>query len=213
MYEGTLQRLREGYDMIAVDYSRHGTKFGMPLNETMESLVREVYTEVTQNLSKDEDYCLFGYSLGSIVAYEIACLLRDNGYRLPGVVYLCSMEAPHKIPDQERISTLSGDEFKKKMIEYGGIDEELLEDPLMLRIFLPVIRKDFQIHEEYDPPKRDMLNIKALVLYSTEDISEEKIRAWDDVISDVEYKCYPGGHFFIYERSEDVINEVLKRRT
>ncbi len=212
LYEGSLSKLKEAFDMIALDYSGHGTKFGLPLYETMDEMVSDLYGEVTEKLSKDEDYCLFGYSLGSIVAYQIACRLRENGYRLPGKMFLCSMEAPHKIPESEWIHKLSEEDFLDEMISMGGIDEELLNDPLMLKIFMPIIRRDFQLHEAFEDTKHDILDTSALVIYSDEDISSDKIRNWDDFISNVEYLCYPGGHFFIYDRCDETVKEVIKRK-
>ncbi len=60
--------------------------------------------------------------------------------------------------------------------------------------------------------EREILDTKALVMYSSEDISDEKIHDWDKFIADVEYICYPGGHFFIYQKSSEVVKEVLKRK-
>lgn len=212
LYERNLQGLMEDFDIIPIDYAGHGTKFGMPLNETMESLLKEVYGEITAKLSKNESYCLFGYSLGSIIAYEIACLLRENGYKIPRMMFLCSMEAPHEIPKEEWYHTLSDDEFVKEMLDKGGIDAELVSDPLMMEIFMPMIRADFKLNELYKVKEREILDTKALVMYSSEDISDEKIHDWDKFIADVEYICYPGGHFFIYQNSLEVVKEVLKRK-
>ncbi|MBR1856006.1 MAG: thioesterase [Oribacterium sp.] len=212
LYEGSLCGLKEAFDMIALDYSGHGTKYGLPLYETMEEMTSELYKEVTEKLSKDEDYYLFGYSLGSIVAYQIACRLSDNGYRLPKKLFLCSMEAPHKIPENEWIHKLSEEDFRNEMISMGGIDDELLKDPLMLKIFMPIIRRDFKLHEEFEGEKHDVLDTCALVFYSDEDISNENIRNWDTVIGSVQYLCYPGGHFFIYDKYDEVVKEVIKRK-
>ena len=212
LYEGQFQELKEAYDVISLDYSGHGTKFGLPLNETMDSLLQEAYQEVIEKLSKEESYCLFGYSLGSVVAYEIAWLLINNGFRAPRMLFLCSKDAPHKIPEEEWKHRLSEDDFLKTITDMGGIDEELLSDPLMTRFFLPIIRSDFKIFELYEEQNHGILDTNALVMYSNEDISDEDIHNWDDVITNVEYRCYPGGHFFIYDKHNEVINEILKRR-
>ena len=212
LYEGRFHRLKESFDVISVDYSGHGIKFGMPLNETMETLVEEVYQEVVGRLSREESYCLFGYSLGSIVAYEIACRLRDNGYRAPRTLFLCSMEAPHKIPQEEWIHQLPEDEFLKEMVRNGGIDEELASEPLMAQMFLPIIRMDFQIYEQYEGKAHGILDTNAVILYSREDISEGDIHRWGGMFTRVEYLCYPGGHFFIYDKYNEVAEVILKRR-
>lgn len=212
LYEGNLHGLKESFEMISLDYSGHGTKFGLPLYETMDDLLDDMYREVAEQLSKDESYCFFGYSLGCIVVYELACRLRDNGYLLPRKLFLCSMEAPHRIPENEWIHTLSDEDFVNEMKRMGGIDEELFSDPLMLSVFLPMIRRDFQLHETYGKREHEILNTDALVMYSEEDISKENIKNWDAVISNVEYLCYPGGHFFIYDKIDEVVGEVLKQR-
>lgn len=212
LYAGNFQGLNADFDLIALDYAGHGTKFGLPLYETMDDLFEELYKEVTEKLSKDESCCFFGYSLGSIVAFELACRLRDEGFRVPRKLFLCSMEAPHKIPEEEWIHTLSDEDFEGEMRKMGGIDEELFKDPLMLSIFLPMIRRDFKLHETYRGSEHEILDTDALIMYSKEDISDEKIRAWDNYIANTEYLCYPGGHFFIYENINEVTGEVLKRK-
>ena len=212
LYEGSFQGLAKAFDVVSVDYSGHGTKFGLPLNETMDALVDEVYGEVVGRLSRGESSCLFGYSLGSIVAYEIACRLRDAGYRAPRVLFLASMSAPRRIPEEEWIHQLPEDEFLKALVEDGGIDEELASDPLMAEVFLPIIRMDFRIHELYEGKRHDILGTDAVILYSREDISDEDIHTWDGLFTHVAYHCYPGGHFFIYDRADEVVAEILKRR-
>lgn len=212
LYEGSFHGLKEVFDIIALDYPGHGTKFGMPFIETMDALIEEVYTEVSDQLSKDESYCLMGYSMGAVVAYEIACRLRAAGYRTVRKMFLFSMQAPRKIPKEEWLHTLSKEDFLNEMKTMGGIDEDLLTDPLMLRVFLPMIRTDFQIFELYDGTRHEILDTDALVLYSEEDISKENIGHWNEVISNVEYLCYPGGHFFIYDKCDEAVQEILKRR-
>lgn len=212
LYEGSFHGLKNTFDVIAVDYSGHGTKFGMPLNETMDALVEEVYQEVTGQLSREESYCLFGYSLGSIVAYEVACRLRENGYRTPRTLFLCSMEAPHKIPREAWIHQLSDDDFLKEMVRNGGIDEELAADPLLVQAFLPIIRMDFQVYELFEGTSHPILDTDAVILYSKEDIREEDIHHWDGLFAHVEYLIYPGGHFFIYDKYNEVVQEILKRK-
>lgn len=212
LYEGCFQGLKGVFDVIPVDYSGHGTKFGMPLNETMDALVDEAFREVAGQLSREERCCLFGYSLGSIVAYEVACRLRDEGYRAPRTLFLASMQAPHRIPESEWIHQLSDDDFLKEMVKNGGISEELASDPLLAEAFLPIIRADFQIYELYEGKKHDVLDANALILYSKEDISEADIHGWDGAIAHTEYLCYPGGHFFIYDRYGEVVEEIKKRR-
>ena len=212
LYEGNFQGLQNDFEIISLDYSGHGTKFGLPLYESMEDMVDDMYKEVTGQLSKEEDYYLFGYSLGSIVAYEIAWRLKKDGYHIPKRMFLCSMEAPHKIPESEWIHTLSDEEFQKKMISMGGIDEELLSDPLMMEIFIPIIRRDFELHEMKEDKEWEILDADALIMYSDEDIADDKIRRWDDFVAGTEYICYPGGHFFIYDKIKEVTEEVLKRK-
>lgn len=212
LYEGGFYGLKDVYDVISVDYSGHGTKFGMPLNETMDALVEEACREVAGKLSREEQYCLFGYSLGSLVAYEVACCLRDSGFRAPRIMFLCSMTAPGRVPEDKWIHRLSDEDFLKEMVRNGGIDEELAADPLLTQMFLPIIRMDYRIYELYEGRTHGMLDAHALVMYSREDIDDRDIHGWDGAIKDVEYLCYPGGHFFIYDKYSEVVSEILKRR-
>lgn len=212
LYEGNFSGLKEVFDVIPLDYSGHGTKFGLPLHETMEALIEEAYQETKEKLSKDESYCLLGYSMGSVVAYEIACRLRTEGYRTPKRMFLFSMQAPRRIPEEEWLHQLSQDDFLKEIVSMGGIDEELLADPLMMKVFFPIIRMDFRIFELYDGVRHEMLDTDALILYSEEDIRTERIHGWDEVIARTEYLCYPGGHFFVYEHCDEAVGEILKRR-
>src|ERR1700722_458046 len=67
--------------LVAVQLPGRGTRFQEPLLYRATAIVDALVAELTHWL--DRPYVLFGHSLGSLLAYEVACALRARGLPTP----------------------------------------------------------------------------------------------------------------------------------
>lgn len=105
----------------------------------------------------------------------------------------------------------------KKIFELNGTPKEVLNNLQLMDIFLPILRSDFKLIEEYKFSKEGYkLNTSITALYGEQDdITKEDMKKWTDFTTkDSRVLGYPGGHFFInenYINIIDLINRTLIR--
>ncbi|GHJ41604.1 thioesterase II family protein [Streptomyces sp. TS71-3] len=97
----------------------------------------------------DVPYCLFGHSLGAVVAFEAARELTLLG-RPPSLLVASGSPPPaaaaaagrdrHLLPD---------DQFLQAVLAIGGTTPETLEEPELLELVLPRLRADYAVAETY----------------------------------------------------------------
>ena len=97
-------------------------------------------------------FAFFGHSLGALVAYEVARVLRATGRRQPDRLFASACPAPHllviddapihQLPDEELAALINQ--------EYDSLPAEISENPALLQMVLPAHRADFELVETYE---------------------------------------------------------------
>ncbi|ACE82862.1 pyochelin biosynthetic protein PchC [Cellvibrio japonicus Ueda107] len=143
---------------------------------------------------------LFGHSMGSILAYDIAQRLESEGIH---VAALCvSGRLPPHIVYGGDMHRLSDNEFLQRLKRLGGIHDVLLEEPEILRQFLPSMRCDYQVLESYRTAPIQLNS--PIIICDGENDSEtnmvEMLRWQDLTRQPIFYQRFPGGHFYVREQ-------------
>lgn len=144
-------------------------------------------------------YAVVGYSLGALIAFEWIRNQQNKGSSLPLHFFVLSRSGP-QIP---RIGTPIHQEpdsvFLEKMQQnYGGVPEALLNDPEVREIFLPILKADMAILENYRFERSQALQVPITAIRGMYDqsLSLESLKAWSEVtkgpFQTLELSC---GHF------------------
>ena len=82
----------EHSELIATEYAGHGKRRKEDFYDTFEAMVRDVAGQINDSWDGESEVALFGYSMGSIVTYEMWAmgLLEMK----PGHIFLAAHEAP-----------------------------------------------------------------------------------------------------------------------
>ncbi len=203
-------------DLKPIELAARGRRMREPNYKSIDNAVDDVF-----NLLKNEfsggSYALYGHSMGSMIAFELAHKIKQNGLPAPLHIFFSGRAAPRITRDGKRkLHHLPEKEFKDQMLEMGGTPKEFFEHPELLEVFLPLLRGDFMLTETYIHPLKNTpldCNITVLAGLQDED-SRDEVEAWRD------YTCgtcnityFEGGHFFIHEETDKVlgiINNTLK---
>lgn len=95
----------------------------------------------------------------------------------------------------------------------GGASE-LLEDADLRALFLPILRADYQAIETYRRAQPIALACALDVLLGEhdEEVSAAEAQAWSDASrTPARLRRFPGGHFYLSERRDAVIEHLLRR--
>lgn len=180
--------------------------------QDMKELIDVIYSEILPLL--DLPFAFFGHSYGSVVAYELTRRLLEEKKALPDHLFVSSRRAPHIPPDSGRVfSHLSDSEFIREIqVSYGAIPAAVLNEQSLLNLFLPVLKEDIRVNEQYlgsiDPP----LTIPVTFYYGSEDksVSLSELEKWQEVTTGpFRLKTFPGGHFYIDTARESLIEDIV----
>ena len=206
--------LKPSIKLVPIELKGRGKRFGEEFYESLEEAVEDIFDNIKDQILQDE-YAIYGHSMGSVLAYELYYKIRDEKLNMPKHMFFSGYQAP-SIPRKKRqIYTLPDEEFIKEVINLGGTSKEVSQNEELLQLFTPILRSDFKILENYIyKERRNKIQCDLSILNGKEDdISLEELLAWKKH-GDKGFKIYnfEGDHFFINSNVENitkVINATL----
>ncbi|SFX54285.1 Surfactin synthase thioesterase subunit [Thermoactinomyces sp. DSM 45891] len=202
--------LHADIELIPIELPGRGKRFGESLISDFSQLVEDIYQSIKNEINSGP-YCFFGHSMGALIVFEVMRRLKSENQPMPACCILSGKNPPH-VPLRNHIHTLDDEAFLAKIFGYGGTPTDMLNNEELASIFLPIIRSDFQAIELYEPPAdREQMDCPFIVLYGTEDpyVSTALVKEWGlYTSSSCELYAYSGGHFFIQEQRDQVIQQI-----
>lgn len=133
MYNELKRTLTPALSFEPVELPGRGRRFSEPLKSKMKDVVEDCYQQIVAKTKGT--YALLGYSMGAWIAYELYYLLKHRGIQLPCHLFICAQEPPF-IEDNtnSELHKLSDERFLERIIDLGGIPEEL-RSPDILNLF------------------------------------------------------------------------------
>jgi len=162
----------------------------------------------------DKPYAIFGHSMGAMVAFGLAKKLADNVAHKPVHLFLSGLASPRRRVSGKRIYDLPHNDFLCELRNLGGTPPEILENPDILEILLPVIRADFEAAYYWHIDEYCDLMIPTTIFGGMDDrgIPVEELVDWASYTSEsVEVNLHPGGHFFIRDEFPAIIESIRCR--
>ena len=161
----------------------------------------------------DGPYVIWGHSMGALIAFETARFLRRSQLPMPAALILSGHRAPNLQATREPIGHLPHDAFIDKLLELGGISEQVLASPELVEFLMPTLRADFQACETYQYSEEPPLNIPIAVFggKGDSDVPAETLAAWgEQTTSPLLLRMFPGGHFFPKQDPHLVIRNLME---
>ena len=166
--------------------------------KSVEEAVDDIFIQIYPKILND-DYSIFGHSMGSLLAYELYYKIRSEGCRMPSHMFFSGLGSPKKIQYAPKYAGFSDREFEHKIMEMGGTPQEVLECEEFMDFFRPILRGDFSMIEKYVfKPQKLGIKCNTAVLVGKEDVKYcDGIEEWDELIdSNISYYEFEGGHFY-----------------
>ena len=208
IFQGLSAELPNTIECIGIDYAGHGVRHKEPLYSSFNEMVQDISNQINRNLSFNDRIALLGYSMGSLVAYEI---IAKNLLEIkPEKLFVAAHNAPSISSINKSYSTMTDEEFVEFILNFGGIDEVFLKNRRFWPIYLPPIKNDYRLLEQYDfDQEKRILNLGGGVFYSEEDTPYADIEPWKKVFSENPpiYK-FKGSHFFL-KKYENLIANII----
>jgi len=196
---------------VAVQYPGREKRMGEPAITSMESLVDAVINEL-EPVARHR-YALFGHSLGAKVAFRVVLGLVKRGLPLPCHLFVAGCSAPF-VPEPRPIYHLDDAGFIEGLRRYEATPSEILDNPQIVKFFLPMLRADFTISDTFAAHKEEQIPIfiTALSGQGDEDGTPVEMMRWkESTNAGFELVEFKGGHFFPFEKPAEVLAVLQKR--
>lgn len=184
-----------------------------PSAASIREMVLELADEIAPHLH-EKPYAILGYSLGSLLAFEFIRELRRRRAALPRLFFAAGRGAPQMALKRSPLHTLPDREFLEALAQrYQGIPKIVLEDPELLRLYLPPLRADMRLNETYQYQKGLPLEIPVVALGGLDDPSVEvgDLAAWRvQTSASFLLEMMPGGHFFLQEQRAQFLAAIRR---
>jgi surfactin synthase thioesterase subunit len=148
----------------------------------------------------------FGYSLGSLLAYETCKVMLEDYGSLPYLVAVCSRSPPYVPMRSESFYSLPRDQFLTRVRKLGGMSQAVLSSPQLVNYFEPILRADLKMNDLHPvgPPVPLGIPVIAFAGARDEDFPVADVSQWRAVTTDFEMHVFDGGHFFIQDFKDQV---------
>ncbi|WP_366296606.1 alpha/beta fold hydrolase [Paenibacillus sp. AN1007] len=211
MYVEWKNRLPKSVELVPLELAGRGRKFNQPLYNDFEEAAADLYNELIQ-MQSGQPYAIFGHSMGSLLGYELAMRAQENGHP-PHVLFLAGQNPPHHFRGVSRYSAMSDDELWSFLLEGSQTPWDEHEHGQQIReMYLPILKADLRLCDTYHHIKgRKKYGSQLVVMNGAKDssvVAEEK--EWHELVDiSCMHEMFPGGHYFVYEDQEHVIETVV----
>ncbi|MEO3763869.1 alpha/beta fold hydrolase [Streptomyces sp. B5E4] len=176
----------------------HGERRAEALLADKDTLVKDIADRIRGE--QPGRYALFGHSLGALLAFEAAhALAGPAGPRALLVSGRNGPALPHPVAPVHR---LPADELLRHLYTLGGVPRELLNTPEVTDLFLPAIRADLKIAEDYERPGVGPLDCPVWAAAGDDDPLADPVglRAWaGETNAGFTMTTVPGGHMPLHQ--------------
>jgi medium-chain acyl-[acyl-carrier-protein] hydrolase len=191
--------LPNSIEVCAVELPGRGTRLRETSFTRMVPLVEAIALALLPYL--DKPFAFFGHSMGALVGFEVARLLRREYNISPVHLFVSGRRAPQMPDPDSPIHALPEAAFIQELRRLNGTPEAVLENVELMQLFLPILRADFAVLETYTYTDRSMLNcpITAFGGLSDREVSYEQLAAWrEQTLAFFSVQMFPGNHFFLH---------------
>jgi surfactin synthase thioesterase subunit len=200
-------------NFVTLEYPGRGARIKEALIVNIEDLVDDLYSQCFALVSEG-NYALYGHSMGGLISYLLTKKILANKMSAPKHLFITGTVGPSApVRLEKRRSLLGKKEFLQEIKDFGGMPDEILKNEELLDFFEPILRADFTVSESYRHIVTPPLNVPITVITGNEEnMAIDDINTWDTESTEpVDFGVLSGGHFFIYEHVERIINIINRK--
>lgn len=205
LFHGWAGRLPGDVELLATQYPGRQERFAEPCVASMAELADRITDALEPELGTP--LALFGHSLGSAVAYEVARRLDERHGVVPVRVVVSGRGAPHT----ERGGTLhllDDDRLIASARRLGDLSSSVYDDPDLRPLLLPSLRGDFRLIEAYRPTEPVALRAPITAVGGADDpgCTVPELMSWSRLTTaGFEQRIFPGDHFYLVPAEAELV--------
>ncbi|MCT9089947.1 alpha/beta fold hydrolase [Streptomyces sp. ASQP_92] len=207
--------LDAGVELVAVRLPGRGPRLREAMYENWDSLLAETFDALSAAGLLDTPHAFYGHSFGGRLAYEMAHLTASAHPGATRHLFVSGSRSPNAPQARPYLHELPGERYLDAVRAMGGTPAEILDSPMMMRLFLPTMRADMRLAELWDDRHgAPGVDVPLTALYGRDDPVDgyAAMRDWKLYSSRAcEVVELPGGHFFL-DTHRDRLLETINAR-
>lgn len=198
-------------ELMAVELPGRGRNMSQPLLTNVHDITALMIEEIKYYL--DKPFIFFGHSVGSLICFELTKAMREQNLQLPMHLILSGSMAPRTLHKRRHICHFDNAAFSEELKIYNGIPQEVQNEPSLMEMFLPIIKADMSIIENYNYSQNKPLDCNITTITGADDptVPIKDVKAWESHTSlSCNHYTLDGDHFFVKTALQEVINILLQ---
>ena len=183
------------------------------LLSTADEIAGVIAADRTVDGAADGRLFLVGFSLGGLMAFEVARGLRQRDVRIDLLV-AASCRAPQGRLGRGSLHKLSDDRFLKQLHkQYGAVPDAVWNNDELKRLLLPMLRADIKMFETYEYRDQPPLDCELLALAGRRDrqVKAKHVAAWREQASSFRHRSFDADHYLTRTHASAVVETINRR--
>jgi medium-chain acyl-[acyl-carrier-protein] hydrolase len=149
--------------------------------------------------------------MGGLICFEFTRTLRRRFNLQPEALFLAGRQAP---PIQDGTTArydLPEPQFVEELRRLNGTPPEILEQPELMRLLVPLLRADFEVCQTYVYEPGRPVDCPMFVFSGLQDdeVSYEELESWrPHTTATFSLRMLPGDHFFIRTAQSQLLEMI-----
>lgn len=201
--------LSSRFDVIVFQYPGRQDRAAEALLDSLHAMADGAFREfVTSGQNRGVPIVAFGHSMGALIAFEFVRLAEASGITVrqlnaSSAIAPCRVadKMPHPTDDREILDHLRA---------LAGTDADVVADPDLMKLTLPVIKADYRAFDAYSCADNTTIAAPIHVLAADQDpvVTLGDLYGWGEHTDTVELTMFDGGHFYLHDHL-DALGQLL----
>lgn len=203
--------INEAIQVCPVEIPGRGLRFHETAVTHLPSLIKLIARDMIPHLNKP--FAFFGHSMGALIAFELLRVIEKDAGLIPEILFVSGCSAPQRYGRESPVHTLPNSEFIEKVKEMNGTPPELFENRELMQIYVPILKADFAMCENYSYIASSPLSCPIVAFGGSDDIevSESQLNMWGEQTADrFDKHIVSGDHFFIDKEMPFILGIIQK---
>jgi medium-chain acyl-[acyl-carrier-protein] hydrolase len=211
-YESWQRLMPSSVDAQTLRLPGRETRSNEPLPDDLRTLAKEIAEELEPYVT--DRFAVFGHSMGALLAYELTHAMRAAYGVEPRCLLVSGMRAPDQFGGPPRYAELDENDLRAAVATMGGTDPEVLVNPELWQLFVPIIRSDLAMCDAYRYVPAEPLRC-PLVAYGArhdQDSDVMSLNRWGaHTTGPFHTRVLPGKHFYFHRWPEMLATDLINR--
>jgi medium-chain acyl-[acyl-carrier-protein] hydrolase len=208
-FSGWAHSLPAGVELLPVQLPGRGRRFNEEPHRRLVPLARLIALELAPYFVYP--YVLFGHSMGALIAFEVARELERAGGQGPSLLMVSGRRGPEVPRTRPPTYDLPDEEFKDELRRMNGTPEEVLNNPQLMELMMPLLRADFESVQTYafEGPCALRCPVRGYGGLGDSGVPAESLDAWRNYTSaGFRLSMLPGDHFFVFQPESRFLHKL-----